>query len=291
MIVGSRPRLQQIVREVWTPLTVLFLWDVAVTVFHFQTPFKEPPLPVTLLGSALALFLGFRTNAAYARWWEARTIWGALINSSRTLARMTGSMIKDRDRRDAILLRQIAFAHTMRCALRGEEVKPDMTRLLGADIAGLALKRKNPAHALTEQISALIGETHDQGGINAVQQASLERVITDIANAQGGMERIKNTPLPNGFRFIPNFFTRLFCVILPITLVETLGIYTPVGSTLIGLIFLAALSIGEDLSDPFANSVHDVPMSGMSRTIEIDLLESMGREAPSKLEPANGVLW
>ena len=115
--------------------------------------------------------------------------------------------------------------------------------------------------------------------------------MTDIANAQGGMERIKNTPLPNGFRFIPNFFTRLFCIILPITVVEALGIYTPIGSTLIGLIFLAALSIGEDLSDPFANSVHDVPMSGMARTIEIDLLESMGREAPPKLEPANGVLW
>lgn len=291
MIVGSRPRFRQIVREVWKPLTVLFLWDVAVTIFHFQTQFKEPPLPAALLGSALALFLGFRTNAAYARWWEARTVWGALINASRTLARMTGSMIKQPEIRDGMLIRQIAFAHAMRCALRGEPLRPDMTRLLGADAAGAALKRKNPAHAITEQISTLIGEAHDNGAINAVQQASLERVMTDIANAQGGMERIKNTPLPNGFRFIPNFFTRLFCIILPITLVEALGIYTPIGSTLIGLIFLAALSIGEDLSDPFANSVHDVPMSGMARTIEIDLLESMGREAPPKLEPANGVLW
>src|SRR3546814_6893361 len=87
-----------------------------------------------------------------------------------------------------------------------------------------------------------------------------------IANAQGGMERIKNTPLPNGFRFFPNLFTRVFCVLLPIALVESLGLATPIASTLIGLVFLAVLSIGEDLHDPFANSVHDVPLTDRKST-------------------------
>src|SRR3546814_10428728 len=88
------------------------------------------------------------------------------------------------------------------------------------------------------------------------------------------MGRIKTTPLPNGFRFFPNLFTRVVCVLLPIALVESLGLATPIGSTLIGLVFLAVLSIGEDLTDPFANSVHDVPLTAMCRTIEIDLLRS-----------------
>src|SRR3546814_3843891 len=113
----------------------------------------------------------------------------------------------------------------------------------------------------------------------------------DIANAQGGMERIKNTPLPNGFRFFPNLFTRVFCVLLPIALVESLGLATPIGSTLIGLVFLAVLSIGEDLTDPFANSVHDVPLTAMCRTIEIDLLQTAGLPAPEPLTPDHGVLW
>ena len=115
--------------------------------------------------------------------------------------------------------------------------------------------------------------------------------MIDIANAQGGMERIKNTPLPSGFEFMPNFFTRLFCVLLPISLVETLDLYTPIGSTLIGMIFLAALRIGQDLTDPFANTVHDVPLSTMCRTIEIDLLESLGRKGPGPLPPVAGTQW
>ena len=90
---------------------------------------------------------------------------------------------------------------------------------------------------------------------------------------------------------MPNFFTRLFCVLLPISLVETLDLYTPIGSTLIGMIFLAALRIGQDLTDPFANTVHDVPLSTMCRTIEIDLLESLGRKSPGPLPPVAGTQW
>ena len=70
MIVGATPRFRQIMFEVWKPLTILFVWDVAVTAFHFMTPIKEPPLPTALFGTAIALFMGFRTNAAYARWWR-----------------------------------------------------------------------------------------------------------------------------------------------------------------------------------------------------------------------------
>ena len=78
---------------------------------------------------------------------------------------------------------------------------------------------------------------------------------------------------------------------LPIALVHSLGLATPVGSTVIGLIFLAVLSIGEDLTDPFANSVHDVPLTAMCRTIEIDLLQTADLAAPKPLTPDHGVLW
>src|SRR3546814_17576328 len=79
--------------------------------------------------------------------------------------------------------------------------------------------------------------------------------------------------------------------LLPIALVESLGLATPIGSTLIGLVFLAVLSIGEDLTDPFANSVHDVPLPALCPTIEIDLLQTAGLPAPEPLPPDHGVLW
>jgi ion channel-forming bestrophin family protein len=116
-------------------------------------------------------------------------------------------------------------------------------------------------------------------------------VLVDVANAQGGMERIKNTPLPAQYRAFPTFFTRLFCILLPIGLVETLGWATPVGSTVAGLMFLAVLQIGDDLTDPFANTVHDVPLDAMCRTIEIDLLQAIGDPAPEPLKPDGDVLW
>jgi putative membrane protein len=291
MIVGTRPRLRQIIIEIWKPLTILFAWDVIVTGIHFQTDLKEPALPLALFGTALGLFLGFRTNAAYARWWEARTLWGALINSSRSLARITKSFMSDRGAIDAIVTRQIAFAHAMRCKLRTQDAREEIIRLVDEPFADGVGSRTNIPNAITEDISRLVAAARTEARIDNVQQAVFERTLTDIANAQGGMERIKNTPLPNGFQFLPNFFTRLFCVLLPIGIVEALGLYTPVGSTLIGMIFLAALRIGDDLTDPFANSVHDVPLSAMCTTIEIDLLEMIDRPSPPPLAPVHGTLW
>src|SRR3546814_14973976 len=90
-----------------------------------MTPIKEPPLPTALFGTAIALFMGFRTNAAYARWWEARTLWGALINASRSLARITRSLTKGEpegsETRHNIILRQIAFAHRSEARRVGKE--------------------------------------------------------------------------------------------------------------------------------------------------------------------------
>ena len=148
-----------------------------------------------------------------------------------------------------------------------------------------------PANGLLDGTGRRVDDARRLGWIDTIQQTRMEATMVDIANAQGGMERIKNTPLPNGFRFFPNLFTRVFCVLLPIALVESLGLATPIGSTLIGLVFLAVLSIGEDLTDPFANSVHDVPLTAMCRTIEIDLLQTAGLPAPEPLTPDHGVLW
>lgn len=291
MIVGSRPRAKQIILEIWKPLSLLFIWDVTVTVVHLYSPIKEPALPIALFGTAIALFLGFRTNAAYARWWEARTLWGALINSSRSLARISSTILASNPAVEQIILRQIAFAHAMRCRLRGEDASDEVRRLAGDEAERLSSQRTNRPNGLLRQISQLIASEREAGRLDSVQQGLFERVLMDVTNAQGGMERIKNTPLPNGFQFLPNLFTRLFCVLLPIALVEALNLYTPIGSTLIGMVFLAALRIGEDLADPFANTVHDVPLSTMCRTIEIDLMDELGKAAPPPLPPVHGVQW
>ena len=294
MIVESSPRLRQIATETWRPLSVLFIWDVIVTVTYYALPFHAPSLPLPLFGTALALFLGFRDNSAYQRWWEGRVLWGAMINASRSLARITRNQLPDPDARDlkrSLVLRHIAYVNALRCQLRRQPIEAEVLRFLSPDEAAPAFARANIANAILDGTGRRIDQARRRGWIDTVQQAAFERILVDIANAQGGMERIKNMPLPNQYRFFPDLFTRLFCALLPIGLVETLGFATPIGSTVAGMMFLAVLRIGDDLVDPFANSVHDVPLSAMCRTIEIDLLQAIGDPAPEPKTPEKGILW
>ncbi|UAK26181.1 bestrophin family protein [Sphingomonas nostoxanthinifaciens] len=296
MIVGREPRVRQTLHTAWRLLAMLFVWDVAVTLFCYFSPFAAPALPLTLFGTVLAAFLGFRTNSAYQRWWEGRTLWGAMINASRSLARAVGAFLPDDHPsalaiRRIVVLRQIAYVHSLRHQLRRHDPAPDIERLIGADAAVAPLARTNPANGLLDGTGRLIGDARADGLIDSIQQAQIERVLVDIANAQGGMERLKNTPLPAQYRSLPAFFTRLFCLLLPIGLVQTLEWATPIGSSVAGFMFLAGLSIGDDLVDPFSDTVHDVPLEAMCRTIEIDLLQSIGDDAPPPLRPIDGVLW
>lgn len=294
MIVDPIPSFRRIASEVWQPLTALFVWDCAVTITYYLLPFKAPELPLTIFGSALALFLGFRSNSAYQRWWEARTLWGAMINASRSLARATRNFMPDPDARDVkreIVKRQIAYVNALRCQLRRQPIGEEVTKFLTEEDKGKALARTNPANGLLDSTGRRIDIARRNGWIDTIQQTQMEALLVDISNAQGGMERIKNTPLPVQYRYLPTIFTHIFCIALPIGLVESLGFATPLGSTVAGLMFMAVLRIGDDLVDPFANTVHDNPLTAMCRTIEIDLLQSIGDPAPAPATPVRGVLW
>lgn len=295
MITRPVPSFKTIVREVWKPLTLLFVWDVIVTVVYYVLPFRSPQLPLTLFGSVVALFLGFRSNSAYQRWWEGRGLWGLMINASRNVARTARNFLPDPDAADlkrAIVFRQIAYVNALRCQLRRQPLDEATLEYVAKADAQIAIGRANPANGLLDGTGRKIDEARRAGMIDTIQQSAMERVLVDMANAQGGMERLKNTPLPNHFRFFPMLFVHVFCVLLPFGLVETLGFATPLGSTLAGLMFLAVLAIGDDLVDPFANSVHDLPLSAMCRTIEIDLLQAVGLEAPEPIiADRKGILW
>ncbi len=296
MIIPDTPRLVQIVRDVSRPLAALFVWDVIVTVFYKLSPFQAPPLPLTLFGSALALFLSLRVNAAYQRWWEGRTLWGLMINASRNYARAIVAFLDDGDPEQAatkrdLVLRQVGYVHALRRRLRQQDPRPDLDALLPPEMVAEALRRANPPNALLDGNGRRHAAAVRRGWIDTIQQAVLEEVMIAIANAQGGMERLKNTPLPSQYRFFPSLFTRGFCLALPLGLVETLGWLTPLGSTVAGIMFLALLEVGDELVDPFAATPHDVPMTSMCNTIEIDLKEAIGEMPPQPVKPVKGVLW
>ncbi|WP_062782146.1 bestrophin family protein [Novosphingobium capsulatum] len=294
MIVGKTPRIRMTFVAAWNTLLALFVWDVAVTVFYYFTPFPAPALPLTIFGTGLALLLGFRVNSAYARWWEGRIVWGAMTNASRSLARAVGAALPDHAAGQAlrhdVVRRHIAYVHVLRHQLRGQDPAESAQRVLGeAEIPELA--RRNPANGLLEGNGMRLASALRQGWIDTVQLSRIEAIMVDISNAQGAMERLRNTPLPAQYRSFPTFFTRLFCVLLPIGLVETLGPATPLGSALAGFMFLAALQIGDDLVNPFANTIHDAPLTAMCATIESDCNESLGLPPVPVVQPEGGILW
>lgn len=299
MIVSSTPEFEHATRKIGLPLFFLFLWDVAVTVAYFLVSpnIKMLELPLSLFGTAIALFVGFAVNASYARWWEARGLWGLMINASRNLAREALSFADKTvpgaraDLGRQIARAQIAYVNVLRTSLRGQSTADEAVTYLGQEQASRLETMTNKANAILTDIGFLAAEGVQRGMLDSFERIRIESTLVDIANAQGGMERIKNTPLPHQYRFFPTLFARIFCILLPFAVVNDLGIYTPVGSALVGLMFLIAVQIGLDLMDPFANDIHDVPMVSMCRTVEIDLLQMMDEPAPGKVAPAKGVLW
>jgi putative membrane protein len=291
MILPGRAHIGHILRYVGKPLGMLFAWDVAVTaVWYFVDPSwaEFPALPVTLLGSAIAVYLSFRNTTAYARWWEARTLWGAMVNASRTLAREAATLLPDAAVAAEVARRQVAYVHALRLHLRRQSPWDELAARLPADEVEHLRQVANVPNAIHARTARMVADTRPE----PILLASMTRTLSDISNAQGGMERIKNTPLPQQYASYPAIFTHGFCLLLPLGLVETLGLYTPLGSTVAGFLFLALLQIGNDMQNPFENQEDDVPMTALTRSIEIDLRDGLGeRHGLEPVKPVNGILW
>ncbi len=287
MITSRLPRTAPAWRPLLVPMVVLLTWDVLVTV-AFKAgwiEFRGITIQYTLYGTAIALFLGFMVNASYARWWEARTLWGSIVNHSRNLGREAMTLL-DPNVPDArpeiageIVRAQIAYVHALRASLREQSSPAEVEVYLD----GEALRRVRsatsaPTAALTH-VGHLLAEARRRGMIDDIARVQVESTLSVLTDAQGGLERIKKTPLPVQYR------------ILPFAVFKDLQWFTPIGSGLIGMMFLLAVQVGRDLADPFLDQVHDVPMTAICRSIEIDLLEMIGAETPEAVSPVNQVLW
>ena len=300
MIVPRTFQFPRMVLQLGWPLVIFLLWDIAVVLsynWYHVGRLELPPLPLPLVGSALAVFLAFRANTAYARWWEARTLWGAVVNASRSLTRQVLTMMDDRD--DAavalkrrLVNRQVAYAHALRCALRRQASGGHIAPFLQPGEADTLRERNNVPDAVLRGTAGLVAQAVRDGRLDTIQQARIEGTLVDLSNAQGGLERIKNTPMPRQYTFFPAFFVHVFCVLLPIGLVDSLGFYTPLVSAVVGFMLLTMDKIGDHIQDPFENTENDVPMDAICRTIEIDLLQAIGKPQVARpLQPVDDVLW
>jgi putative membrane protein len=261
-----------------------------------------------ILGSALAIFIAFRNQSSYARWWEARTIWGGIINNSRIFARqiivnvdnaVTIGKVSQTDAdtyKKEMINRQIAFAHSLRLHLRKQNNLEEIQHLLlEKEFAEIRQKQNRPNILLHTQ-GMRIKQAMQKEMLGAFDNISMEPNLATFSNWQGACERIKNTPLPMNYQYFTKLFLYVFIFVLPICLI---GEFTKMNiaimiipvSFMICFVFAVMNRVGEINENPFENQISDIPMTALCNTVERDLKEMLGETIPEKTEPQNGFLY
>jgi ion channel-forming bestrophin family protein len=312
MIVRERPHglhlffitKGSIIPRIKWPLLVTVLLASLVTLSHgtlFRLKITMTPIPFSLIGLALAIFIGFRNTASYDRYWEGRKLWGELIIMSRSLTRQIFTFVSpaspqgtpwppygEGDPRARTVYRLIAFAHALRHHLRDTEPVTGLREYLSEDEAArLALAGSKPLFLLQCMAFDLRGWLVDKQ-VSEFLAARIDANITALTTVLTGCERIKNTPIPFTYNLLLHRTAYLYCFLLPFGLVDSIGFMTPFVVGIISFTFFGLDALGDEIEEPFGVLPNDLALSSMCRTIERDLRGALGEtDLPEALIPEN----
>jgi putative membrane protein len=236
----------------------------------------------TTFGIALSLFLGFRNNAAYERWWEARKLWGGLLADVRSFARETLIFIADENLNEELLRLTLAFLHLHRCHLRNVQSDDD-----SLNFAPDLMNQVHPPCAALDQIAKKISLGVNGRTIDGFGARTLSERLSSMAFHQAGCERIAGTPLPFVYSLLIYRTTYLYCLLLPLALVGPAGWLTPIFVGIVGYMFLGLAEVSEELSHPFGVTPNALPLDSICRTAEIAIASHLGDPIPAPLVPKN----
>ena len=245
--------------------------------------------PYEAAGAALGLLLVLRTNAGNERWWEARKLWGGIVNRCRHLAVIVQAYgPKDTEWRRGVLLRVAAFPHVARSSLRGETELSEVESLLGTEEASrIGVSRNRPLAAATA-IGELLGTGCTTHGMDRFAFVEADRDLTALLDYFGGCERIRKTPLPRAYAILIRRFIVAFLGTLPFALLPRIGLLTPLATMLIAYPILTLDKIGDDLQDPFSRAnLDNLPLDAICRSIEEDLLDLIQKMNPGLVSLKN----
>lgn len=271
--------------------------DIQYHLENVNFPIALVVAPATFIG----LLLGFRANSSYGRWWEARILWGAIVNDSRTWVRQLlqfdqKSNPTSQDQVDEgirqMCLRQSAWCFALCNSLRGKDPELDLKGLIPPDeIAGLKTQ-KNIPNAILQKQGRELRKLYEEGRLDHYTFVELERTLTRLTNSMGGCERIKNTVFPVSYSRMVTLLIYVFVVLLPFGLVNVHAVPLVATSLCLSIVFLLIDQIAQFLQDPFDGHPSDTPMQALSRTIEINIRQMLGdKELPEPVQPVNGILW
>ncbi|WP_022823866.1 bestrophin family protein [Hymenobacter norwichensis] len=297
MLLDTKLPVSYIFKRIWPDILRVLLISGVFQVLKMTFSEYLPAIPLqlpTILGSSISLLLAFNISQSYDRWWEARKIWGAIVNDSRSLVVQVSGFVDEsylrRGEADSpfktFVYRQIAWCYGLGEALRNHDPLPSMQPYLSAQELAFVQGHTNKPLALlalhTEQIKGLL----QQQAINSFQEVQLNSTLVRLCDSMGAAERIKNTVFPSSYRLMIHFFIYLFLGTLSLGLVETIDLWEVPVLMIIASTYFLLERTARYLQDPFTNKPTDTPVTSISRTIEINLKQLLQeKDIPAPIAP------
>jgi putative membrane protein len=291
--------------HIWKRTLTVTALSVVATVLYEKVPqlhFSLTPAPFTMIGLPLGIFLGFRNNTAYDRFWEGRKLWGSLVNTSRSLTRQVLTLIEPQpdaepvspeaiqefERRFVHLV--IAYAHALRHHLRDTSPFETLGHVLGETEAERFRGQENVPYAMLQRMGDHLVEARRRRWVHALHIPVIEGSLTALTDIQGGCERIKSTPIPYSYTVLMHRIVGVYCTLLPLGFMDAIQWATPFVVLAISYCFFGLDAVGDEVEQPFGFDTNDLPLEAISRTIERNLRERLGEPLPPPVSPQGGVL-
>ena len=303
MIVEKRISFVRLVRLIWKELLGILVASAlpVATLIYFEESHHAINASIPLIiGTAIAIFLGFRTNSAYDRWWEARKIWGGILVDGRNLIRLADHMTahdnhEARQVVDQMRNRQIAWTHLLCDSLKGRPLGVtwlDQSDALRPGQSPIASAR-DPVLAVLNLQSESVVRLAVIADLHPSESVLMHEILNRLNDYYGACMRIKTTVFPVHYQFFTRVFIWIFVVLLGFSLPahENANYSLIPAIFLIGWVFFMVEGIGKYMQDPFADNRNVIPMDSLARTLEINLLEQSGQsDLPPPIEPVDGAL-
>ncbi|MEM7182218.1 MAG: bestrophin family ion channel [Spirochaetota bacterium] len=284
MILNKRVPFTLLLRKIKFQLPVIFGYSILVEILDEFYHIKNMSMPLnipTFLGTTISLVLAFRTGQAYNRWWEARKVWGAIVNDSRSLVRQIYTLtLRQTDEQfeqvqKNFAYRQMAWVHALGQALRGILDKEALRKYLPENEWEFVTKQKNIPNAILQIHSQQLQQAAKQGWYEPNQQVCIETTISRLCDSMGKCERIKNTVFPRIYSVFVHIMLYTFLLLLPFGLIDYFGYIEALIIVTLTTPFFMLEKAAIVMQDPFENSVHDVPVTALAQTIELNLRQML----------------
>jgi len=276
MLLNKPIPITYILNKVKVDIAYVLLVSISVLLVtnRYQALLPEMPLTIpTFIGTAISILLSFKLNQSYDRWWEARKIWGSIVNDSRSFVIQLNALIANGndDSIKKLAYRQIAWCYSLGQSLRGLNPTENLENYLTADDFAAIKAHNNKPLAMLHLHGMDIKELKKNNQLDTFSQIQIDNTLVRLCDAQGKSERIKGTVFPVTYKLFLHSIIYLFVVTLSISLKDVAGYFEiPLLLLISGAFFLLEKS-ATHMQDPFENRPTDTAMTGIARTIEINI--------------------